>query len=161
MKKLLIVDMQNGFINQNNEFLIEKIQGLVDSNYFDRIIATRFKNFLGSSFDRLLNWTRLCEKSEQNLSISLPQNALVVNKSTYAIEESIFKQIFTKNDEVYLCGTDYESCVLAIAYQLFDFGIQPHIIIECVGSHSDNTISKRDFEKICLKNFGKDSIIKI
>lgn len=66
-----------------------------------------------------------------------------------------------KSDEVYLCGTDYDACVLAIAFQLFDHGIQPHIVSSCVGSHSENpSISKEDFEKLCLKNFGKNSVVK-
>lgn len=50
MKKLLIVDMQKGFINKNNDFLVKNIQNLIGSSRFDKIYATKFINHTGSQF---------------------------------------------------------------------------------------------------------------
>lgn len=44
MKILMIIDMQKGFINENNQFLVDNINNLIKSNKFDKIIATKFIN---------------------------------------------------------------------------------------------------------------------
>lgn len=160
MKKLLIVDMQKGFINKNNDFLVKNAQNLINSGEFDKIYATKFLNRKGSPFFKFLNWSRFCDNSETDFAIDLPKEAIVLEKTSYALAGEEVEKNFDKDDEIYLCGTDHDSCVLAIAFQFFDFGICPHILIDCVGSHSEKPISKSDFEKICVKNFGKDSIVK-
>ena len=68
--------------------------------------------------------------------------------------------IIPKDSEIYLCGTDYDACVLAIAYQLFDNGFAPKIISSCIGSASRNPIDKGIVERIMTRNFEKTSIIK-
>ena len=160
MKKLLIVDMQKGFINKNNDFLVKNIQNLIGSSRFDKIYATKFINHTGSQFFKFLNWRRFCENSEIDFAVDLPKEAVVIEKTSYAFAGGEVEKNFDKTDEIYLCGTDYDSCVLAIAFQLFDFGICPHILIDCVGSHSDNPVSKTDFEKICEENFSEQSILR-
>ena len=57
MKRLLIVDMQKGFINKNNEFLVKNVQNLINSGDFDEIIATKFINYENSPYEKFLNWT--------------------------------------------------------------------------------------------------------
>ena len=44
MKKLLIVDVQKGFLNENCDFVVKKIENLVGGGNFDQIIATKFVN---------------------------------------------------------------------------------------------------------------------
>ena len=127
---------------------------------FDQIVATKFVNYKNSIYERFLNYTKLSQKQEQELALKLPADSLIFEKTSYEMLEKDFDVAFDKDDEVYICGTDYDACVLAIAFQLFDNGIQPHILLNCVGSHSRNPISKEDFEKICLKNFGINAILK-
>ena len=160
MKKLLIVDMQKGFINKNNGFLVKNVQNLIDCGGFDKIYATKFLNHKGSQFFKFLNWSRFCENSETDFAVDLPKDVVMIEKTSYALAGAEVEKFFDKDDEVYLCGTDYDSCVLAIAFQLFDCEICPHILIDCVGSHSENPISKSDFERNCEKNFGKQSILR-
>lgn len=59
-----------------------------------------------------------------------------------------------------MCGTDYDACVLAIGYQLFDRGIQPKFIWDCIGSAASVQLDKDLFEKMYKRNFGKDCIVK-
>ena len=136
MKTLLIVDMQKGFITENNKFLVKNIENLLKNHDFDRIFATKFINNEKSPFVKYLDYTKFFDGDGTDFALDL------------------------RGGEFYLCGTDYDSCVLAIAFQLFDHGIQPKIILNCVGSHSKNSIPLEDFKKICIKNFGKDSIIE-
>lgn len=160
MKKLLIVDMQQGFINKNNQFLIKNVENLIKNGNFDQIIATKFVNDKNSQFQKFLNWGKLCDKQSQAFAINLPASTVVIEKTSYALRGGDLACAINKDDEIYLCGTDYDSCVLAIAFQLFDIGVPPHIVLDCVGSHSDNpAFSKEDFKKHCQKNFGKNCVI--
>ena len=38
---LVVVDLQRSFINENTEFIIDKIKKLVNSNEFDKVIFTK------------------------------------------------------------------------------------------------------------------------
>lgn len=159
MKKLLIIDMQKGFINKNNRFLIKRIKNLIDNGKFDVVLATKFENFSNSQYEKWLSWSKLKNEAEQALETEIEKRAnIVIEKNSYAISDEQFSKWFHQEDEVYLCGTDYDACVLAVAFQLFDHNIKPYILIDCVGSHSDFPINKSDFERICIKNFGADAI---
>ena len=57
MKKILIiVDVQNGFLNRINKKIVDNIEDLLQLNIFDYVIATKFKNTTNSSFENILNW---------------------------------------------------------------------------------------------------------
>ena len=103
------------------------------------------------------------------LAIELPAKAKVIEKETYGLKDRMFsgntfkvgkKTFVSSQDEIYIGGTDYDACVLAIGYQFFDHGFQPHFILDCVGSHSNNPVSKVNFIKLCTKDFGKDCIVR-
>lgn len=162
MDSLLIVDMQKGFINKHDQFLIKNIENLLNSHKFDNVFATKFINRKNSIYDKFLNWNKMRTKSEQEFAISLPKTAKVFEKTSYALNEKDLQFLKQKcGGGILICGMDYDACVLAIAFQLFDNGIKPKFVLNCVGSHSKNPIKKRSFKKICLKNFGKDSLIRL
>ena len=159
MRKLLIIDMQKGFINKNNRFLVKKIENLADSGKFDSVFATKFENFQASPFTNWLKWPRMTKEKEQTLVSEIEKLAdVVICKNSYTVPDDKLNEWFHEDDEVFLCGTDYDACVLATAFQLFDHNIRPFILMEYVGSHSDCPIAKDAFEKICIKNFGAESI---
>ncbi len=160
MKKLLIVDVQKGFLNENCDFVVKKIENLAGGGNFDQIIATKFVNKNESQYVQLLNYHRFLTEDENALALNLPKSAQIVEKTSYALPEKVFKKLFKKGDEVFVCGLDYDACVLAICFQLFDHNILPQIVLNAVASHSKNPISKAAFEKICRKNFGENSLIK-
>lgn len=64
MKKLLIIDMQKGFINKNNRFLIKRISNLIDNGKFDVVLATKFENFSNSQYEKWLSWSKLKNEAE-------------------------------------------------------------------------------------------------
>ncbi len=159
MKTLIVVDMQKGFITKNNEFLQKNIEKLLKNSKFDKIIATKFVNSPQSPYAKFLDWHRFTEADEQQIVVALPKNTQVIEKTSYALPDEIFAGGGIKGKECYLCGTDYDSCVLAIMFQLFDHNIRPYVIWDCVGSHSNSPIEKEELKKLIIKNFGKNSII--
>lgn len=170
MKVLLIVDMQKGFINNNNKFLIENIEALLKNQKFDEIFATKFINHSASQYVEHLDWNKMKRSGLTEFAIDLPKNIKVIEKETYGLKDRMFsgntfkvgKKVFSSNqDEIFICGTDYDACVLAIGYQFFDHGFQPHFIMKCTGSASrDPNISPLHFERMCKRIFGDDSIVK-
>ena len=132
MKTLLIIDVQKGFINQNNEEIVSNINSIVGK--FDVVIATQFVNNHCTQHSKVLNWNKMMESDEVALAFNLPKNTHIIQKSTYALPAGVFSErglmleeniLIPKGEEIYLCGTDYDACVLAVAYQLFDNGFVP------------------------------------
>ena len=41
---LLVIDLQKGFVNEKTEYLVEKINHLIQRNLYDQIAFTRFIN---------------------------------------------------------------------------------------------------------------------
>ena len=64
---LLVIDVQNGFINSSTENTKNEIVDLLKSKIFDIIIATKFINNNGSNFEKILKWNKLKDKKEQQI----------------------------------------------------------------------------------------------
>lgn len=161
MKKLVVVDMQRGFVGENHDF-VDSLQKFVDKagGVFDKTIATRFVNSADGPIFKCLNWDKMQKGTREiEVILNLPKNTKFVNKNTYALTEKAFKKLFKRGDEVYVCGMDFDACVLAICFQLLDHTIKPHIIWDLVASHSVDPAKKEELKKLYQKNFGKDSLI--
>ena len=170
MKILIKKKKKKGFINNNNKHLIDKIEKLAWGGNFDEIIATKFINHPESQYCRYIDWNKMKRSGLSELAVSLPENANILEKETYGLKDRMFmggqfklgRKIFDSSDtEVYIVGTDYDACVLAIGYQFFDHRFQPHFILDCVGSAAQTpSFSKLQFAKLCERIFGDRSIIK-
>ena len=172
MKILMIVDMQKGFINNNNKFLINNIGELLENREgeFDEIFATKFINHPSSQYVEHLQWIKMQRSKLSEFAINIPDKTKIIEKETYGLKDRMFagnkfkvgkKEFVSDKDEIYICGTDYDACVLAIGFQFFDHGFQPHFIMDCIGSANNSpSISKLQFIKTCERTFGKNSIIK-
>ena len=160
MKDLIVVDMQKGFINEKNEFLVEKINSLLKNNRFNCVYYTRFRNHSECPFKTLLNYDGMMEKDAQEIIVSRKNNSCVLHKSSYGLESNDIELLKAKDvKEIYLCGTDVDACILAIAFQLFDSGIKPILVWDAVGS-SSKTDFKESLKPLFQRNFGNDSIIE-
>lgn len=95
----------------------------------------------GSSFDSFLGWTGMMEEEEKALLPFVEEHAgIIVSKCSYSCVKNInFIQSLVAlcdgfPDEVTLVGVDTDACVLATAIDLFEMGIKPIVIEDCVGS---------------------------
>ena len=169
MKVLLIVDMQKGFINEYNQHLVENINNLIKSYKFDKIIATKFVNKKDSQYIKLLNWNEMFSSPDIDFALDIPKNAIIIEKCSYGIPYDIFglsdnitlknstNQIISKDDEIYICGTDYDACVLSIGFQLFDLGYTFYFVEKCIGNgYSYKNLNIELIKEIFKKNFGVD-----
>ena len=161
MKTLIVVDMQKGFINKNNEFLIESIQHFLNENKFDKVIFTKYKNKQNGPFINILGWNGLCDEDSQQFVVEYNKNELI-EKYSYGISCKEIEKLKEQNiEEVYLCGTDIDACILNIAFNLFDNNIKPIFIKELCATSSNNVDISNCAWAIIERNFGRNCIASI
>ena len=56
---LLVIDLQNAFINEHTEKLPDRIKVIIDNNKYDYVAFTRFINFEDSIFVKKIKLERL------------------------------------------------------------------------------------------------------
>lgn len=89
MKVLLVVDMQKGFItNRKYLKLNEKINNLIFQGNYDKFILTKYINekSKNSFYQDKIGWNKLTTENEQNFSIVIPENAIIMNKYGYGLD---------------------------------------------------------------------------
>lgn len=161
---LVVIDLQEGFINDNTIKVVNNIQYLLYSEIYDAVIATKFTNMPGSSFDSFLGWTGMMEEEEKALLPFVEEHAdIIVSKCSYScVKNTNFIQSLVAlcgglPDEVTLVGVDTDACVLATAIDLFEMGIRPIIIEDCVGSSGGDECHRAGM-LLLKRSIGKEQI---
>lgn len=155
---LLVIDMQEAFINKNTEYLIEKINNLISSKIYDKVIFTRFINKENSIFVNKLGYYG-CIGKDKELVIDSKGNK-VIDKDVYtALNDDLKKYIIDNNiTKIYICGLDSDCCVLKTAFDLFEQGYDLYVLKDYCASSCG--IEKNKFAlQILKRNIGKDRVI--
>jgi nicotinamidase-related amidase len=138
---LLVVDMQNGFMNEFTRHLTGRIVTLIESTTYAPILFTRFINVPGSPFHRFVGWHDCTTEPEITLVPELQSfaaNELTFTKPGFAGMSDDLEHYLTTNEfeRVFLAGVDTDMCVLKIALDIFDLGIEPIVLVDCCASTS-------------------------
>jgi len=157
-KSLLIVDVQNGFINENTKKIPELVEQLQKG--YDNIYITRFYSERNSFFEELINWKGIYKNSEDfELSFKPDSKAIIIDKSIYTcINERFILDIKSKEiNSIDICGLDTDICVTKCAVDLFELGIVPVVLKDYCASSAGYENHKNAL--ITLKRFiGKNQI---
>ena len=164
---LVVIDVQNYFVNAHTKNLPKKIGNYLHKNKhkFDYIIFTKFVNKQDSNFVRLLDWRKMFKSPQIDIHDSLRQSANndnVFAKASYsAFKSKNFVNFLNRNkiNELYICGADTESCVLATALDAFDLGYKVKVLKNLCGSHHGKIFHKMGVGTI-QKNLEKQEIIR-
>lgn len=160
MKKLLLViDVQNAFINDKTKFVLEKINSLILANKFDKVIFTRFINSYENICYKKLNYQGCISENDIQLAIDSKNNK-VIDKSIYTAYGEELKEYIADNniDEIYLCGLETECCVLKTAFDLFENEYNVYVLKDyCACVHG--TERHNNAIEILKRNIGKASVI--
>lgn len=160
---LVVIDLQVGFINDNTLKVANNIGNLLCSEKYDVIIATKFVNAEGSSFDKFLNWQGMLERKDiELLPIVKQYTDCCLEKCSYSCVNTNFIQSLVAfcgslPEEVTLVGVDTDACVLATAIDLFEMGIRPIIIEDCVGSSGGDECHEAGM-LLLKRSIGKEQI---
>lgn len=155
MKNIIVVDMQKGFMNERNSFLIEKINRYLKENEFDNIFFTKCVNDSQSPFTSILKWNGARSEDEQEIVVDVLDDAKVLVKNGYGLSNASIELVKSLGvREIEICGTDTDACCLAIAFNMFDGGIKPIILSNLCASSSSNENMHKNTIEIMKRQFG-------
>lgn len=158
---LLIVDVQNFFINKWTQNVPKNIVKLIEENSFSWIIFSKFVNTADSSFVKQLNYTG-CNKP--------PYTEIVNDLKPWAKKDNVFiKNTFSvfanpgfekyltekKIVELTIVGLDTEYCVLADCFNAFDRGFKVKVVADCCASFTNGPAGHEAALKIIKGNIGE------
>ena len=158
-KALLIVDVQNGFVNEKTKhvpMLVEKLQ-----YDYDLVIATRFINLPDSLYRKLIKWEHLSPGTDEvELAFKPKEDTVIIDKYIYSCIDEHFMLLLKENgiDAVDICGIDTDICVTKCAVDLFERNITPYVLKDYCATHADADIQEAALV-ILARYIGKPQII--
>ena len=159
-RALLIVDVQNGFINDATQHIVSKVEKL--QNEYEHVYATRFVNPKTSPYRELLGWERFGEGSaDVPLAFRPVEGVEVFDKSVYtSASEDFLRKLRDKGiDEVFVCGISTDACVSATAVDLFENGIRPVVLAGACASHGGMEYHEAAL-RILRRLIGKEQVVE-
>jgi len=135
---LLVVDVEPGFINEFTHHLPQRILQLIQWGNYTPILFTRFINPPDAPYYRFLDWHGCQEESETMIVPELQAFArpeLIFTKPRCGLPDQLTAYLQQKHcQRVFIVGIDTDMCVLKVAMDLFDVGIEPVVLIDCCAS---------------------------
>lgn len=139
---LIVIDVQNGFINQHTEHLPPAIAALAGRwRAAGRpVVLTRYLNHPGSPFERHLDWTRLQSAPETDIVSALaplvPDAHAVIDKPGYTCFTPAADALITAAGwtDLVFCGIATDSCVLKSAVDAFERGHTVRVLTDACAS---------------------------
>ena len=156
---LIIIDLQNEFINEYTNNSINEIKTLINSNKYNNIIFTRFINSNNNPTFTKLKWNGCLDEESKKICIDT-NNYKILDKETYSAYNNELIKYLNDNriDNIYLCGIDIECCVLITALNLFENGYNVYVLKDY--SYCTNGIDRKNNAiEILKRNIGKDRVI--
>ena len=158
---LLVIDLQENFINDNTKNIPNSIKKLIDSNIANHIVFTKFINDDSSNFYRILNYKGCMNEEDRNIVIDTKDYKVIEKRVYTAYNDELKLYIDTNNIKtIYLCGIDTDACVLKTALDLFENSFDVKVIEDCSMSHSG--IEYHNYAINMLKKLiGSQNVIKM
>lgn len=136
---LLIIDVQKGFINSFTHHIPQRIARLIERGEHKPLLFTRFINLPDGPYQQLLDWHSCEQEPETNIVPELEpfaqKDCVFSKQGLCGMSDDLIKYLHQQEiKRVSLVGIDTDMCVLKIALDLFDMGIEPVIITDCCAS---------------------------
>jgi nicotinamidase-related amidase len=140
---LVVVDVQNGFARGPAVDVLPAIVDLVArwQAAGGRTLFTRYLNYEGSPFERIIGWHQMREAPETDLipelAPYLPGHE-VVDKTIYSLFTDEAAKIVADHGwtDLLICGLTTESCVCKTAVDAFERDITPWVVTDACGTHA-------------------------
>ncbi|MFI0742688.1 isochorismatase family cysteine hydrolase [Streptomyces sp. NPDC021100] len=163
---LLVIDVQQGFVNQHSRDVVPMVVRLVDGwrAAGAPVVFTRFHNAPGSPYETISGWKRLRTAEEQafakELDPFIDDSALVIDKaqaSAFTPEGSQLIQDSGWSDLV-LCGIDTDACVYDSATAAYQRGYRPWVVTDACASSGGSQYHEAAL-LLAARNLGSDQLI--
>lgn len=163
---LVVIDVQNGFLTEHSRPVVPAIVDLVQ--HWQRAgrdtIFTRYLNFPGSQYERLMGWTELRDSPAIDLVDELEpyteKATAIVDKTIYSLFNEEGSALVKEHGwtDLYICGIDTNSCVLKTAVDAFERDLAPWIVIDASASHSGPDVHEAGL-LVARKFIGKTQLV--
>ncbi len=140
VRGLLIVDVQNYFINKNTQAVPANIKKLIEDNRFPVMVFSQFINSSDSQFVKQLNFTGCVKPPYSDIVNELRpwlKKDNVFAKCAFSVfTNPDFEKYLKKNkiEELVICGLDTDYCILADCFNAFDRGYKVTVVADCCAS---------------------------
>ena len=136
---LIIVDVQAGFINEFTHHIPQRVARLIQRDEYTPILFTRFINTPEGPYQRFLDWHSCDTKPETNIVPELEpwvESERVFSKAGLCgMPDELVSYVREQRfDKVFIVGIDTDMCVLKMAMDFFDIGIEPIVLTDCCAS---------------------------
>jgi nicotinamidase-related amidase len=165
---LVVVDVQNGFIREPSAPVVPVIVDLVDrwQRGGGDVVFTRYLNYPGSPFERLIGWTQMHGAPETDIVSELrpyaSQATAIIDKKIYSLFSDEGAELVQQRGwtDLYICGIATESCVLKTAVDAFERDLTPWVIEDASMSHAGSVVHEAGL--VVIRRFiGERQIIGI
>ena len=141
---LVLIDLQNGFKNNNTEVIFERIKSFISDNnsIFNHIVATKYINNPQTPCYKFEGWKGCMEGSQEaklvDWLISNKSVEKVFDKSVYSCFNDEFKNYLKDKNigKVYFVGVNTDCCVLHSVLDCYNDLVDCCIIQDLCGSTS-------------------------
>ena len=141
---LVLIDLQNGFKNNNTNVIFERIKSLISDNnsIFKHIVATKYINNPQTSCYKFDGWKGCMEGSQEAKLVDWLINnksvEKVFDKSVYSCFNDEFKNYLKDKNigKVYFVGVNTDCCVLHSVLDCYNDLVDCCIIQDLCGSTS-------------------------
>jgi nicotinamidase-related amidase len=157
--QLLVIDVQNGFINEWTRHVPLRVGSLQDT--FDHVLVSRFYAPQKSLHRRLVGGDGFALGSvDTQLAFTPVQSALIIDTPLYScISESILNVMRSRGiARVHLCGIATDKAVLKCALDLFDGGLEPVVLAHATGSDAGPALHEAGLQ-ILRRTIGERQVI--
>ena len=152
-KALLLVDIQPGFLNKRNWYIIDRVKLLIENTDYDFFIESIFHTEKGSIWDRQMKWTLPKDENfktvDQLAELLATKECLHLEKETKSAfkgSPDLHSELKKRNiEELHIVGMDTNDCVLASAFEAFDLNYFTYVIEECAESSKSVEMRKVGF----------------
>jgi nicotinamidase-related amidase len=136
---LLVVDVQRGFVNQYTRHIPSRIRRLIDTGQYAPVLYTLFINADSSPYQTLLDWHACAGPPDTELVDELADVAdddnIFLKHGLAGMPEALAGRIRDDHlEQIWVVGLDTDMCVLKIAMDLFDMGVEPVVLVDCCAS---------------------------
>jgi len=163
---LVVVDVQNGLVGSRSRHVVPVIVDLVRrwQARGGATIFSRYLNYPGSPYERLIGWTRMHDAPETDLVTELQQYAAkavaVVDKTIYSLFSDHGAGVLAGGGwtDLLICGIATESCVCKTAVDAFERDLTPWVLVDACASHA-GTVTHEAGLVVISRFIGKRQLI--
>jgi nicotinamidase-related amidase len=148
---LMVVDVQNGFVTAASAHVVPIITNLVRrwQDADGDVIFTRYYNYSGSPFERLIGWYGLHASPDTELVDDLipfthDPHAHVIDKKVYTAFTDDGRQLVEEQGftDLFICGIATDGCILKTTLDAFELGYTPWVLADAVASNASTSIHR-------------------